>query len=115
MRKIREIAAEEENFRLVDWGWDPEKHIVASTPRRDPVEPEPIGTILLIPFQIVGYDGDCDGSLMARLNKYDLGYPASVEEFPVPREYCDMTNRGLYPETGFVVTVDELTKMFEEV
>lgn len=41
------------------------------SPKRDSIEPEPVGTIILKPFRVVGYDKDCDGSLMARLENID--------------------------------------------
>lgn len=66
MRRIREITAEEENFR--GEAIAPGAFMV----RRDPVEPEPVGTIVLLPFRVTGYDQDCDGSLMARLESIDL-------------------------------------------
>lgn len=37
------------------------------TSRRDPVEPVPVGSYVARVFRVIGYDPDCDGSLMARL------------------------------------------------
>lgn len=87
MRKVREITAEAENFRV-------ERHVI----KRDPVEPEPVGTIVLLAFRVVGYDPDCDGSLMARLVNID--------------EQGDTTGWrpngiGLYPDTALVTTAEE--------
>lgn len=43
----------------------------AMTVRRDPVEPVPVGTHVVLVFRVTGYDPDCDGSLMARLARVD--------------------------------------------
>lgn len=61
-RKILEITAEMENFRLERVS----PNIVV--PRRDSIEPVPVGTIVAMPFRVVGYKKDCDGSLMAELD-----------------------------------------------
>lgn len=112
MRKVREITAEEERFRLEDAGDN--MRVV----RRDPVQPEPIGTLLLVPVRIVGYDPDCDGSLMARYEFIGLD---DVREDPDPeilalplkdcRSYGISTNHGLYPTSGFVLTPDEVERL----
>lgn len=76
MRPVRHPTAEEENFRLEPM-FSPEE--IQANPRlgdmsaskRDPIEPEPVGTIVLMAFRITGYDQDCDGSLMARLENID--------------------------------------------
>lgn len=44
MRPIREIAPEEAGFRLESVGGLLE-------PRRNPVAPEPVGTVVLVPFR----------------------------------------------------------------
>lgn len=65
MRPAREITAEEENFRT-----EPMLGLsMMGMIKRDPIEPEPIGTIVIKAFRITGYDQDCDGSLMARLEQ----------------------------------------------
>lgn len=99
MRRIREIAAEEEGFRL-----EPVAGSRLANIRRNAVEPEPVGTIILKPFRIVGYDPDCDGSLMARLAALDgeLNETGWVAD-----------RIGLYPSTGLVVTDSELRQMWE--
>jgi hypothetical protein len=115
MRRIRKISAEEENFRteaLTLWR-APSINVI----RRDPVQPEPIGTTLLIPMRVIGYDRDCDGSLMARLEAVPLdeldGRPdsdmlaadiESVHHFGV----AVITHMGLYPNSGIVATPDEI-------
>lgn len=94
MRKIRTISPEEENFRITRI---PKSSLC--TVKRDPIEPEPAGTILLVAFKVTGYDKDCDGSLMARLEHLELD----------GRESGWIVNCiGLHPDTGLVVTEEEL-------
>ena len=101
MRPVKEITAAEENFRT-----EPFYKTVTSEGRivkRDPVKPEPEGTIILVPFRITGYDADCDGSLMARLEAIDKDGETTGWE----------TNcHGLYPTTDLVVTPEELKSLF---
>jgi len=61
IRKIGEITAEEENFRV--------EQIAAGigVVRRDPIEPVPVGTLIAYVFRVVGYTKDCDGSLMIKV------------------------------------------------
>ena len=65
IRKIKEITAEEENFRV--------KQIAAGIGviRRDPIAPVPVGTLIVKVFRVMGYNKDCDCSLMARLENVD--------------------------------------------
>lgn len=100
MRPVREITAAEENFRM--------ERLQPSDPfaviRRDSVEPEPVGTIVLMAFRVTGYDRDCDGSLMARLEHINKdGEPTG----------WDPTHIGLYPNTDLVVTAEEWRGLFE--
>lgn len=92
MRPVREITAEEENARtepLADWPGG-----TAVMVRRNPVEPEPVGTYVVMVFRVTGYDPDCDGSLMARLAHVDRhGRETGWEP----------THLGLYPDTDLVV------------
>lgn len=104
MRLIRKVTSDEENFRL-----EPVANSRLALIRRDPIEPEPVGTLLLIPFRVVGYDPDCDGSLMARLEMMSLDEVEHLE--PPDSDYCVLRNYGLYPPTGFVVSKDELLDM----
>lgn len=102
MRPVREITAEENNFRTVE--------LIPGNPcfmmsKRDPIEPEPIGTIIITAFKITGYDPDCDGSLMARLEHIDkkgetTGWVADAV--------------SLYPETDIVCTIDEWKQLFTD-
>lgn len=96
MRRIREITASEENFRTEQVGQ-------FMTIKRDPVQPEPVGTVVLMPFRITGYDRDCDGSLMARLSALNgKGKTTGWEPDSI----------GLYPHSGLVVTEEELQSLF---
>ena len=107
MRLVREITNEEENFRTERPDGFPFDVI-----RCDPVEAEPVGTIVLMPFRVVGFDPDCDRSLMARLEYLSLDDSAldgAGED--IDKEHHHLRNFGLYPTTGFVVTVDELRAM----
>lgn len=61
MRIVKDVD-EKENFRLV-----PVKGTNIVNPKREFIEPEPVGTIVLLPFRITGYERDCDGSAMAKL------------------------------------------------
>jgi hypothetical protein len=89
IRRVPEIAAERENFRL-----EPVPGFHAMTPRRDPVEPVPVGTYVAMVFRVTGYDPDCDGSLMARLENVDAdGKTTGWEESAI----------GMYPDSTWVV------------
>lgn len=99
MHPVREITAAEENFRLEPQSGLPGIHFV----RRDPVEPVPVGTLVMMAFRVTGYDRDCDGSLMARLEGIDCRGEASGWE---PK------NLGLYPDDTLVVTPEELASLF---
>lgn len=71
MRPARYISAEEENFRTEPMFPGDDEFARIEVLKRDPVEPEPVGSIVLKAFRIVEYDQDCDGSLMARLENVD--------------------------------------------
>ena len=99
MRPAREITEKEENFRTERMEGTP--FLVS---RRDPVEPEPVGTVVLMAFRITGYDRDCDGSLMARLDRIDKG---GEETGWSPDKI------GLFPDSTVVVTSEEWKAMFD--
>lgn len=88
LRPVREIKAEEENFRL-----EPVPGL-GRILKRDPVEPEPVGTYVVMCFRIDGYDPDCDGSLMARLSQVDMEGRTTG---------WSVDSIGLYPDTDLVV------------
>lgn len=95
LRLIPEITAERENFRI-------ETHGNIGLVRRDPVEPVPVGSFVVMVFQVTGYDPDCDGSLMARLAHVGKDGKASGWE---PRAI------GLYPD--YSVSVDAPADVWE--
>lgn len=117
MRFPKEITSREENFRVE--GVSDNIGVV----RRDPVEVEPIGTVILWPVRVVGFDQDCDGSLMPRMEVLDLDEIRGGLEDPDPvlaapgggRYASVVTNFGLYPSSGFVVTEEELRDMIADV
>lgn len=92
LKPVRKITAEEENFRTEPFAAGPGYNI--HTSRRDPVEPVPVGTYVVMVFRVTGYDPDCDGSLMARLEQVDrhgecTGWTPS--------------HLGLYPDTDLTI------------
>jgi len=70
--------------------------------KRDPIEPERVGAIVLLPFRVTGYDRDCDRSLMARLEGIDADGNATG---------WDVNSVGI--ANGVVVTLDELKALGE--
>ena len=102
MRPVREITAKEEKFRLENM---PEFPANISFIRRDPVEPEPVGTIVLLAFRVTGYDKDCDGSLMTRL--------AQIDFVEMDTTGWETDCHGLYPSTEIVVSEDELKSLYK--
>jgi hypothetical protein len=63
-------------------------------PRRNGIEPVPVGTYVVMVFRVTGYDKDCDGSLMARLENVDRhGEETGFET----------TNIGLAPDSELIV------------
>jgi hypothetical protein len=90
IHRIPGVTAEAENLRLVSIGFR------AITIKRDPVEPVPAGTLIARVFRVTGYDPDCDGSLMARLEAVDAeGTPTGWEE----------DRLGLHPDSTWVLDV----------
>ena len=65
---------------------------------------EPADTIVLMPFKIVGYHKDCDGSLLACL--------AAVDKDGKTTGWCP-DGIGLSPDTGLVVSRVELNELFK--
>jgi hypothetical protein len=99
MRTVRKITAKEENFRTEPFGG------VGEIIKRDFVKPEPEGTIVLMAFRITGYNQDCDGSAMARLDNIDRNGETTG---------WSVTNMGLSHEDTLVITKQELKKMFKK-
>jgi hypothetical protein len=91
MRPVRRITDAECNARAVPLIEGNDRFI---TFKRDPVEAEPVGTFVVMVFRITGYDPDCDGSLMARLEHVNkAGEPTGWEP----------SHLGLYEDTDLVV------------
>jgi len=92
MKRVPKITADQENHRFEPLAVGPGFNAVMS--RVDPVEPVPVGTLIAFAFRVVGYDPDCDGSLMARLEHIDFnGEPSGWEP----------TQLGLYPSDAVVL------------
>ena len=99
MKPVPEITAEMENFRMEEV-----EGTNMAIVRRDPVEPVPVGTIILMAFRVTGYIQDCDGSLLAKVEHIDKDMNTTGwEEEAI----------GLYPECDLVVTEDEWRKLFD--
>jgi hypothetical protein len=94
MKRIHEVTSEEENFRLEPRGG-------FQTIKRDFVKPEPEGTIVLLPFRILSWEKDCDGSAMATMENIDFNGDATGWE---------VSNIGLYGN-GFVATIKEIREV----
>lgn len=90
MRKVTDVS-EQENFRLKD-----------GICRVDFIEPEPIGTIILVPFVITGYSQDCDGSALAEI--------AAVDRCG---ETTGWTEHNISPDSRLVVSKEELAELFK--
>ena len=99
MRPVREITVAEENRRMV-----PFVGTNMVTSKCDGIEPEPVGTIVLMAFRITGYDPDCDGSLMARVENIDRAGESTGWE---------SNSHGLYHNVDIVITAEEWRAMFE--
>ena len=92
LRPVPEITAVQENARYETLAVGPGFN--AMMVRRDPVEPAPVGTYIVMVFRVTGYDPDCDGSLMARLAHVDR-HGEESGWYPV--------HLGLYPDSDLVV------------
>jgi hypothetical protein len=101
MRPVKKITAIEEYFSTVELIPGNSRFMMS---KRDPIEPEPVGTIIITAFKITGYDPDCDGSLMARLAQIDKN-----------GENTGWTQNaiGLYPDTDIVCTLEEWKQLFD--
>lgn len=90
---LRTFGRPEENARLVPLfpaGELPQM----STLKRDFAPPVPIGAYVVMVARVVGYDPDCDGSAMARLEFVDREGETTG---------WTQGNIGLYPETELLV------------
>lgn len=100
IKRVKEITAEEENFRTEQL--PPNNFNVI---RRDSIEPVPVGTYVVKIFKVTGYDKDCDGSLMARLENITKEGESTG---------WDADSLSLYPESSWIVEspndIDNLAK-----
>jgi len=102
MRDVRKITPDEEKCRLEPMGV-PGMGMF----KVDFVKPEPEGTLVIMLFRVTGYDRDCDGSAMARLERLGFGdmEPSGWEP----------THLGLYPGCDIVVTEDDVRELARRV
>lgn len=91
IRPVHAIDPKQENPRMVPIM---KGDMQFFTLKVDPVEPEPVGQYVVCVFEIIGYDQDYDGSLMARLMSVDKDGK---------RTGAEMNNVGIYPEDTLVV------------
>ena len=97
IKRIKEITSDEENYRSVPIG----PGMVTS--RKNSIEPVPVGTLVSIVFRVTGYDRDCDGTLMMRLEAIDM-------EGNITGWKPD--HLGAYPDSTWVVdSPDDLDKL----
>lgn len=93
---LRTFEKPEENHRFVPIGTgtlDGNATTVV-TSKRDFVPPVPIGSYVVMVFQVAGYTPDCDGSALAQLKQVDLNGKETG---------WDADHIGLYPDTDLVV------------
>ena len=70
---------------------------------REPFEPEPVGTLVLVPFRISGYDTKKDGTCTAHLEHIHTdGNTAGGEASDI----------SLRPTSALVVSEGEVSKLF---
>lgn len=97
IHRLPKVTSEQENHRFVDLmtgapAVPGETRFITS--KVDPIEPLPVGSYVAMVFRVTGYDPDCDGSLMARLEHVDRhGEPSGWEP----------THLGLYEDTDVVL------------
>jgi hypothetical protein len=103
MRHPRKITAEEENFRTEPFCGNSGPRVI----RRDPIKPEPEGTFVLMAFRITGYDPDCDGSLMARVQNVSFNDPDRQSGW-------EQNALGLYKGSDIIVSRDELLALYQQ-
>ena len=96
MRPLKDVS-KEENFRpqVIGPGM--------VTTMRTPVEPEPVGSIVLVPFRITGYEVDDNGNCKALLEQVNAEGETNGWK-PEPRR--------LQTSDTLVVEKDELRTLF---
>ena len=96
MRPVRDVS-KEENYRVQVIGPGMTETV------REPVEPEPVGSLVLLPFRVVGYDTQRDGTCMARLEHINTDGSAAGGE---------AGGIALRPTSALVVAEEELPGLF---
>lgn len=98
MRPLKDVS-KEENFRpqVIGPGM--------VTTMRTPTEPEPVGSIVLVPFRITGYEIDGNGNCKARLEHVNADGETNDWQ-PEPRR--------LQSSDALVVEQGELQELFQK-
>ena len=97
MRPVRDVS-QEEHYRVQVIGPGMTETV------REPVEPEPAGTLVLLPFRVVGYDTQGDGPCTARLEHiHTAGRTTGGQANGIP----------LRPTSALVVAAAEISGLFE--
>jgi len=119
MRFVKEITAEEENFRTESMGikvpgpvregaegYGSQVREMIDAPmcmiKRDFVKPEEEGTIILMAFAVVDYEKDCDGSALAKLKH--IGWDGDPSGLTID-------GVGLYHGHDIVISREELEEI----
>ncbi len=99
MRPLKDVS-KEENFRpqVIGPGM--------VTTMRTPVEPEPVGSIVLVPFRVTGYEVDDNGNCKARLEQVNAKGDTNGWK---PEA------RWLQSQDALVVEQDELQELFQSL
>ena len=97
MRPVRDVS-KEENYRVQVIGPGMTETV------REPVEPEPVSTLVLLPFRVVGYDTRRDGTCTARLEHINADGSATGGE---------AGGITLRPTSALVVAEEEMPGLFE--
>ncbi len=96
MRPVRDVS-KEENYRVQVIGPGMTETV------REPVEPEPIGSLILLPFRVVGYDTQRDSTCTARLEHINTDGSATGGE---------ADGIVLRPTSALVVAEEEMLGLF---
>ena len=100
MRPVRDVS-KEENYRVQVIGPGMTETV------REPVEPEPVGSLVLLPFRVVGYDTQRDGTCTARLEHVNTDGSATGAYF------SEASGIALRPTSALVVAEEEMPGLFE--
>lgn len=97
MRPVRDVS-KEENYRVQVIGPGMTETV------REPVEPEPVGSLVLLPFRVVGYDTQDDGTCTARLEHINTDGSATGGQ---------ASGIALRPASALVLAEGEIDSLFE--